>query len=317
MRASVSDALLRDARAFDAFARGDFGLVDLAAALDLALADFALGNDARFRNRALVRDAGLFDFLAGGDLRLLGLGVAQRTLAGEFGALHRAPHLDVAFLIEPRGLAFAVDFERLLLGFEIAAADEDHQFLLDVVAQLAPGFDVLDQLGQAFGVEAVRRIEEFEVGLIEIGDGDRFELQAVLLEAFQRRFLDAGDVFAAPLVHLLHGHFGGDRAQRRDELAGEKRIELGDIHGAAAERRGGDGHRLAGRRHAHVELRLDVDAHAVLGDERVVTVAHHLHAQHVHVDRRDFVNERKHEGAAVDDDFFAEQAGAHEGHFLR
>ena len=131
--------------------------------------------------RTLVRDAGLFDLLAAGDLRLLGLGVAQRPLAGEFGALHRAPHFDVAFLIEARGLALAIDFQRLLLGFEIAAADEDHQFLLDVVAQLAARFDVLDQLGQAFGVEAVRRIEEFEVGLVEIGDRDRFKFEAVLL----------------------------------------------------------------------------------------------------------------------------------------
>ena len=177
-------ALLRDAGALDALARGDLRLVDLAAALDLALADVALGGDARLRQGALVGDAGFFHFLAAGDLRLLGLGVAQRPLAGEFGALYRAPHFDIALLIEARGLAFAVDFQRLLLGFEIAAADEDHQFLLDVVAQLAAGFDVLDELGQALGVEAVRRIEEFEVGLVEIGDRDRFKLQAVPLQSF-------------------------------------------------------------------------------------------------------------------------------------
>ena len=311
------DPLLGDARALDPFARGDLGLVDLAAALDLALADVALGGDARFGERALMRDARLLDLLAGGDLRLLGLGVAQRTLAGEFGALHRAPDLDVALLIEPRGFAFAIDLQRLLLGFEIAAADEDHRFLLDVVAQLAPRFDVLDQLGQAFGVEAVRRIEELQIGLVEIGDRHRFEFEAVLLQAFQRRILHPGDVFAAPLVHLLHGHFRGDRAQRGNKFAGKQRVELGDVHGAPAERGGGDRHRFARRRHAHVEFGLDVDAHAVLGDERVVAVADDLHAQDVHVDRRDLVNERQHEGAAVDDHFFAEQAGAHEGHFLR
>ena len=254
-----------------------------------------------------MRDARFFNFLAAGDLRLLGLGVAQRPLAGEFGALYRAPHFDVAFLIEARGLAFAVDIQRLLLGFEIAAADQDHRFLLDVVAQLAAGFDVLDQLGQAFRVEAIRRIEEFEVSLIEIGDRDRFKLEAVLRQSFQSGFFHTRDVVVAALMHFFHGHFGGDRAQRRNELAGEKRIELGDVHGAAAERGGGDGHRLAGRRHAHVEFGLDVDAHPVLGDQRVVAVAHHLHAQDVHVDRRDFVNERKHEGAAVDDHFFAER----------
>ena len=112
------------------------------------------------------------DLLARRDLRLLGLGVAQRALARELGALHGAAHFDVALLVQPRGLALALDIERLPLGFEVAGADQDHRFLLDVVAQLAPGLDLLDQLGQAFGVEAVRRVEVFEVGLVEIGDRD-------------------------------------------------------------------------------------------------------------------------------------------------
>ena len=149
------NSLLGDTGAFDPFARGDFRLVDLARPIDLALANVALGSDARLRKRTLVGDARLLDLLAAGDLGLFGLGVAQRTLAGEFGALYRASDLDVAFLVEPRGLALAIDLECLLLGFEIASANEDHRILLDVVAQLAPRFDVLDQLGQAFGVEAV------------------------------------------------------------------------------------------------------------------------------------------------------------------
>ena len=118
-------------------------------------------------------------------------------------------------------------------------------------------------------------------------------------------------------MHFHHRHFGGDRAQRGHELAGEERIEFGDVHGAAAERGGGDRHRFARRRDADIELRLDVDPHAVLGDEGVFAVAHDLHAQDVHIDRGDFVDEWKDEGAAVDDHFFAEQAGAHEGDFLR
>ncbi len=161
--------------------RGDLRLVDQAASLDLALTDVALGYDARFGQRPLMRDPGLLDLFAAGDLRLFRLGVAQRPLAGEFGALHRAPDFDVALLIEARGFALAVDFERLLFGFEIAAADQDHRFLFDVVAQLAARLDVLDELGQAFGVEAVRRIEEFEIGLVEIGDRDGLEFKAVAL----------------------------------------------------------------------------------------------------------------------------------------
>ena len=175
----------------DPLARCDLGLVDLAAALDLAFADIALGRDARLGERALVGDACLLDLLAAGNLRLLRLGVAQRTLAREFGALDRASDFDVTLLIKPRGFALAIDFQRLLLGLEIAGADEDHRVLLDVVAQFAPGFNVLDQLGQAFGVEAVRRIEELEIGLIEIGNRHRFQFEAVPLQALQRRFLNA------------------------------------------------------------------------------------------------------------------------------
>jgi hypothetical protein len=58
----------------------------------------------------------------------------------------------------------------LPFGFEIAGADLDHRILFDVVAQFTLGLDVFHQLGEAFRVEAVRRIEEFEVGLIEISD---------------------------------------------------------------------------------------------------------------------------------------------------
>ena len=158
-----------------------------------------------------------------------------RPLAREFGALDGAAHFHVALLVQPRGLAFALDIERLPLGFEVAGADQDHRFLLDVVAQLAPRLDFLDQLGQAFGVEAVRRVEVFEVGLVEVGNGDGLQLQAVLREAFGGGFLHALDIIAALLVHFLHGHFGRDRAQRRDELAGEQRMQPLRLHGAAAE----------------------------------------------------------------------------------
>ena len=246
--ARLADRLLiGDLRLLDLLARRDLGFLDGAGALDLALAHVALGGDARFADRALVGDARLLDLLARGDLRLLGLGVAQRALAREFGALHGAAHFDVALLVQPRGLAFALDVERLPLGFEVAGADQDHRFLLDVVAQLAPRLDLLDQLGQAFGVEAVRRVEVFEVGLVEIGDRDGLELKAVLRQPFGGRLLDARDVVAALLVHFLHRHLGRDRAQRRDELAGEQRVQPLLLHGAAAKRRGGDRDRFLGR----------------------------------------------------------------------
>src|SRR5689334_24303422 len=45
------------------------------------------------------------------------------------------------------------------------------------------------------------------------------------------------------VLHLLHRHLGGDRAQRRDELAGEQRVQFFWFQGAAAERRGQNRHR--------------------------------------------------------------------------
>ena len=259
----VDRALVGDPRLLDGLAGGDLDFLDGAGALDFLVADVAFGGDAGLVDRLLVGDARLLDRFPGGDLRLLGLGLAQRALPRHFGALHGAPHLDVALLFEPRGLAVALDVERLALGFEVAGADPDHRILLDVVAQLAAVLDVLHQLGQAFGVEAVRRIEVFEVGLVEVGDRDGFQFEAVLRQRLGGGGLDPRDIFAALLVHLLHGHFGGDRAQRGDELAGQQGVQALGLEGAAAERRRGDRHRLARRLHPDVEIGLDVDAHAV------------------------------------------------------
>ena len=310
------DALLGDPGLLDLLARGDLGLLDGALALDLVLPHLPLGSDAGLADGLLVGDPGLLDLLARSDLGALGLGVAQRALARQLGALDGAADLDVALLIEAGGLALALDVEGLLLGLEVARADADHRVLLDVVPQLAAVLDLADQLGQAFGVEPVRGIEELQVGLVEVGQRHGLELEAVLRQRLGGGGLDALQVDAALLVHLDHGHLGGDRAQRRDELAGEQRVQALLLHGAAAERRGGERHRLARRRDADVEVGVDVDPHAVLGDERVVLGAGHAHLQHVHVDGRDVVDDRQHEGAAVDDHPLAHEAGADERHLL-
>ena len=251
------------------------------------------------------------------NLRLLGLGLAQRALARHFGALQRAAHLDVALLFETGGLALALDIERLPLGIEVAGADLDHRVLLDVVAQLALSLDVFHQPGQTFGIEPVRRIEEFQVGLVEIGDRDRFQLKAVLGQRLGGGRLEPRDIFAALLVHLLHGHFGGDRTDGGDELAGEQGMQLLGLERAASERRGGDRDGLARGLHADIEVGLDVDAHAVAGDDGVLPRPRDAHRQHVHVDGRIVVDEGQHEGAAIDHDAFAEEAGADEGDLLR
>ena len=313
----IDRALIGDLGLFDFLARQQFLFLHRARALDLAVTGLAFGGDAGFGDRLFVGDAGLLDGLAGGNLRLFGLGLAQRALARHLGALQRPAHLDVAFLVEAGGLALALDLQRLTLGIEVAGADLDHRILFDVVAQLALGLDVLHQAGQALGVEPVRRVEIFEVGLIEIGDRDQLQLKPVLGERFGGGGLEPRDVFAALLVHLFHGHFGGHRTYGRDELAGEQGVQLLGFERAPSERRGGDRDRLAGRLHADVKVGLDVDTHAVAGDHRVMLGPNDAHRQHVHVDGRVVVNERQHEGAAVDHDAFAEQTGSHKGHFLR
>ena len=243
----VDRALVGDLGFFDFLARQQFLFLHRAGALDLAVTGLAFGGDAGFGDRLFVGDAGLLDRLAGGNLRLLGLGFAQRALARHLGALQRAAHLDVAFLVEAGGLALALDLQRLALGIEVAGADLDHRILFDVVAQLALGLDVLHQAGQALGVEPVRRIEIFEIGLIEIGDGDQLQLKPVLGQRLGGGGLEPRDVLAALLVHLLHGHFGGHRADRGDELAGEQGVQLLRLQRAPSERGGGDRDRLAGR----------------------------------------------------------------------
>lgn len=78
-------------------------------------------------------------------------------------------------------------------------------------------------------------------------------------------------------------------------------------HGAAAERRRGDRDRFAGRLHPDIEVGLNVDPHAVAGDDGILFGADDTHRQHVHVDRRVVVDEWQHEGAAIDHHAFAEE----------
>ena len=136
----------------------------------------------------------------------------------------------------------------------------------------------LGELGQTFGVEGVRRIEIFEAGLVEVDDGDVLELQAIGGERLGGELADLVGVVAALLVHFLERHLGRHRAHRRGELAFEQLADAVRLQRAAAERLRGGGDRRARRADAHEELGDEVDAHAVLGDQRAVVAAHHLDA---------------------------------------
>ncbi len=84
----------------------------------------------------------------------------------------------------------------------------------------------------------------------------------------------------------------------------------------AAEGGGGQGNRLRRLFHANVEFRIDVDAHPVPRDQRLVPLPGHGKRQRVHVDGGDVVDDRPDEGAAVDHDFFAEETGSDERDFF-
>ena len=288
------------------------GELERLAPLDLLALDLALLGDALLLERAFGEDARDLDRLTRHDLRALGLLLALGALARQLGALLGARHLDVALLVQARVLGLAVDVQRPLFRLEVLAADRDHRVLLDVVALLLAALDLLGQARHAFGVEGVARVEELEAGLVELGQRGGLELEAVLRQVVGHRLAHAPHVGAALLVQLLHGHLGGRRAQRVDELALHQLFQALRLQRAQAEGLGGSRHRLRHRSHAHVELRDHVHAHAVLRDQRLVAPARDLQPQRVHVHRDHLVHDRQHEGAAVEHHLLSAEAGAHE-----
>src|SRR6516165_4417914 len=122
---------LRDACLFGLFTRRNLGLFNVARAFDLATLIVLLARDTRFGNNPLLCDTRAFDALARCDFRLVDLAapfdlalanLAQRAFARQLGALNRAPHFDVAFLIEASRLAFPINLQCLLLGLKVTTA---------------------------------------------------------------------------------------------------------------------------------------------------------------------------------------------------
>ena len=327
-----------DAGAFDVLVGADLGDLGLVAlpdllgadellALDAGLLDGLLLGDAGPLERLLGPDLGLLDRLAaldlqlrglalGGDAGLLGLRLPRDLLAHDRGALPGPHGLDLALLVEPRALALPVELQGLLLRLQVAGADRHHRALLNVVAGLAAGLDLLDEAGQALGVEAVRGVEELEHGQVEAGDRDRLELEAVRDQHFGRPHAHRGDEVAALLVDLVEGHLGGDGAERAHELAGEEVREPVGVQGAPAEGGRGGGHRLGLLDDPDEELGLDVHPHPVAGDDRLLARPRDRDPHHVEVDRGDLVDDGEDQGPAVDDHRLPAEPGADEGRLL-
>ncbi len=145
-----------------------------------------------------------------------------------------------------------------------------------------------------------------------VSDTD-FELEAVVLDVRADGVLHRLDEGGALLLQLLEVHGGGHRAQAVDELGFDQFAQLGGVVGTVAQRLRGQRDRGTVGLDAQIELRADVDAHAILGDQRVRTAACHLEAQRLQVHRGGGVEDRKHDRAAVEHDFLAAEAGPYIG----
>ena len=205
----------------------------------------------------------------------------------------------------------------LLLRLQILVADIDQRALFDLVAHLAPCLDRLGELGEAFGVEGIRRIEEFQAGSDRGRRWPHFQAQAHWRGALPRRGRGpdwrnarrcsciSSNVICAATMRMEEANFPSSKLRMPSSC---KRAAAQSL------RRGGD--RGFGGADADKEFGDDIDAHPIAGDQRSVVAPHHLDAQNVHVDRGDFVQHRDDESAAVNNYLFTEKSGAHKGCFL-
>ena len=117
-------------------------------------------------------------------------------------------------------------------------------------------------------------------------------------------------------MYLLKRHLRRDGAQRRYEFARQERVDALGFQCPPAKGRGSKRNRLLGLVHPNVEFRVHVYAHPVARDQRLVLLTGHRKLQGIHAYRRDVVNDRPDECAAVDDNLLAKKTRAHECDFL-
>ena len=94
-------------------------------------------------------------------------------------------------------------------------------------------------------------------------------------------------------MHLLQRHLRRDGPQRRGETPLQQVARAVGLQGPAAQRLRGEADGLARRADLDEEFGDDVDAHAVLGDQRLGFAPLDLDAHDGHVDGRDVVQNRE------------------------
>ena len=87
------------------------------------------------------------------------------------------------------------------------------------------------------------------------------------LEILAQQVGDVAHEIGAVLMQRIHGVAGRDRMDRVDEAAFQQIAHAVGREGFRAERLRGGRDALGRGRHAHVEFELDVDPHAVFGDQ--------------------------------------------------
>ena len=178
------------------------------------------GQNALLGNAALLIQTRCLDTAARRDLSFLGFLLAHRLFLDKFGALRRASGLDIAFLRQARIFAFAIDLKHAALRFKILVADFDDSALLDFVAHAAAQLDRLGHLGETFCIKGVRGVEEFELGLVDVDNGNRLQFQPLGVQHLGGKLAHPARELVTPFVHLFHCHL------RRNGAKGAGRIAL-------------------------------------------------------------------------------------------
>ena len=224
---------------------------------------------------------------------------------------------DVALLRQFRLALGAFDRQRGLPGDKILLRDVHLGGADDLVALLLALLGDLGQGREAVGVEEIGRIEVLDVALVEPGQRNQFELKSVVLDVGADRVLHRLDEGRALLLKLLEIHGGRDRTKPVDEFRLDQFAQFGGVIGAVAERLRGKRDRGHVGFDANVEFGADIDAHAVLGDQRIRTAAGDFQPQRLEIDRGRGMENRKHQRAAVEHHLLAAEAGADIGFVTR
>ena len=236
-------------------------------------------------------------------------------LLRDFGLACGPRGLYLALLGDGRLLLLLGEEEPALRGVELALVHRDLGVRLDRGAFLLVGRDDFGETPHAERVEGVVLVERVEGGLIEPGEGDRFEPEAVLGEVLAQRPAHVGGVLRACVLQALHAVARRHREHRVHQLPFQRLRELGRAESLAGQRLGGGRDSLLRRLDPHVELRTDVDPQAVPGDHRVRTEPLDLELRGPHVDLGHLVQERERETPAVEHHALPAETGTHQRPF--